>query len=120
MEQDQVGFDAQALEILNALFEMPEELRVESREIVLSGRASRERITSRLDLVVGVVVGKHANAQFVERRRGEGLQSTALEFIALVEPCVRSGANRHVWGPVLETEVGCVSHANRSVIGRRR
>src|SRR3954451_17992804 len=71
MKQDEIRLDAETHQLRDAFFLMPEEFRVEPREIPALGRRSLEWIEWRFAAVVGVPLGEQAHAQLVEGRRFE-------------------------------------------------
>ncbi len=92
MKEDEVGLNAEGLELSDAGFEIGEEFGDEASVIVDAGSGAREGIEGRLVAIVLVPLGEDAHAQLVERRLAEGGDGLVLESGGLMGPGVAGGA----------------------------
>jgi hypothetical protein len=91
MEQDEVGLDAQVVELTDAVLQVPEERGIESGEIPVVRRPAVEGVELRLVGVVHEVLGEDAHADLVEGRPGQGAEGAFGQVVALVGPGVGGG-----------------------------
>src|SRR5262245_38392407 len=68
MEENEVGFDSDIAQLGQTLFQVPEELRIESGEIELPARILFEREKNRFVSVIDIMLGEDTHSQLVERR----------------------------------------------------
>ena len=69
--EDQVGLDAQPLQVHDALLEVVPESRIGTVEVELAVGLLAKRKELRFVLIVGIRLGEHAEANLVERRSGQ-------------------------------------------------
>ena len=100
MEEDQVRFDAERLQVDDALLQMPGEKLVEARKVLLARGIPFECVMRRFVSIERVVLRKHAQPHFVEWRRPKGPRCLQLELFALVNPGIASGPDTGVTRPV--------------------
>ena len=88
MKQNDVGFDAQGLQIADALLVVREELRVEAIEVELSVVRLHIRKARRSDVVEGHPLGENQKSHFVERIPRERGERADLEIAITIQPVV--------------------------------
>ena len=100
---------------------MPPERGVGPIEIELAFGGFREREEFRFVAIVFVGFWEDAEPDFVERRRGQGLEGLFLEFTRLMHPSITGGAELVIGCAIGITQVERVEYLDRTVIagGRR-
>lgn len=119
VEQDHVGLDPPPPQRLHGRLQVPEERRVEAREVEAVLQVPDERVQLGFVGVVQVRLGKHAHPQLGERRVLQRAQGRGADVGGLVDPRVRGGPQRQVAGAVGVGEVESVG-AYRAVVALGR
>src|SRR5205807_488827 len=105
VEEDEVGLDAERLEVADTLLEVLEEGGVEAGEVVFAGGVALEGIIDGLVDVISVAFGEDAHAHLIEWRGAQGGEGLLFEAVALMCPGIAGGADGDVGGAVLVGEV---------------
>src|SRR5437870_5951194 len=110
MKEDQVRLDIHRTQVLNALLDMAEVLRIEAGVIVRLTLA-RKREARWNPVVVLVPFGEDAHAHLVEWPCLQRCQRLPLALFGLVHPGIAGGATRKIWYAVGIAEVKGVTNA---------
>jgi len=115
MKENEIGLDAESAKIGDALFQMREEGRIGSGEVVDAGGRAFEGIKGGLVMVVLVALGKDAHANLVEWSGSQGGKRLLLQGFRLVDPGVGCSAKGKERRAIFVGEVIIVADRNGAV-----
>jgi hypothetical protein len=116
VKQDDVGFYAQHLKILQSSLVVREELRVESIKVEAAVPCLDVWEAWRFDMVKCHPFWKYQEANFVERALLKRIESPSLQVSVPIQPVVQRRAERKIWRPISIGEVVRVPYLDRTMI----
>src|SRR5215469_1584588 len=116
MKENDVGLNAELLQIEDALLEVLEELWIELREIPGVRRSAFVGIENGLVGIPRIPLGENAHAQFIERSGRESLECFFLQGFGLVDPGIAGRADFFVRRAVRVRKVVNVSDVDRAMV----
>ena len=118
--ENQVGLDIQPLQVQDSLFDVMPKGGIWAVEIELAVGLLLKRKQLRFVLVVGIGLGKHTEADFVEGRRGQGFERLLLQLGGLMNPGVTCRPELMIRHAVAVAQVERAEDLDRSMVVRRR